>query len=129
MAIWYRNEDNSLSAAVFIQMAAQVWPGDYRPQAIQQALQRTINITAWDGEKLVGCVRILSDGYLFGTIPELLVLKEYRGQGIGRELMRRAAELSPTSLYFGAQPVAMVFYEKLGLQPSLPSFQIKKKRQ
>ena len=47
--------------------------------------------------KLADCVRILSDGCLFGTIPGLPVLKGYRGQGIGRELMRRAAERSPTS--------------------------------
>ena len=47
--------------------------------------------------KLADCVRIFSDGCLFGTIPGLPVLKGYRGQGIGRELMRRAAERSPTS--------------------------------
>ena len=44
----------------------------------QLALSKTINITAYDDGTLVGCLRILSDGYYFGTITELLVLPEYQ---------------------------------------------------
>lgn len=76
-----------------------MWPGSYDNERMQKAIDKTINITAWDHDKLVGCIRILSDGYLFGTISEILVLKEYRKQGIGRELMDRAADISPTSLF------------------------------
>ncbi|WP_334259594.1 GNAT family N-acetyltransferase [Intestinimonas butyriciproducens] len=42
---------------------------------------------------LVGCLRILSDGYYFGTITELLVLPEYRRQGIGSKLLHPAQRL------------------------------------
>lgn len=127
--ICYINDDKQLQAETFIKMANQVWPGTYDEDNMQKALARTINISAWDDGTLVGCIRILTDGYLFGTITELLVLKQYRGCGIGRELMRRAAEISPTSLFFGAQPEAAGFYEKLGIEKSLQSFVIKKKRQ
>ena len=41
---------------------------------------KTINITAYDNEVLIGCLRILTDGYYFGTITELLVLPEYQKQ-------------------------------------------------
>ena len=34
------------------------------------ALSKTLNITAYDGQVLVGCLRILTDGYYFGTITE-----------------------------------------------------------
>lgn len=126
--IHYMNDDKRLQAAIFIEMADQVWPGSYDAELMQKAIEKTINITAWDQGKLVGCVRILSDGYLFGTISEILVLKEYQKQGIGKELMRRAVEISPTSLFFGAQPEAEGFYEKLNLRKSLQSFMINKTR-
>ncbi len=124
--IHYINDDQNLQAAVFLAMANQVWPGSYDDRLMEAAIHKTINITAWDQGKLVGCIRILSDGYLFGTITEILVLKEYRRQGIGRELMRRASQVSPTSLYFGAQPEAEGFYEKLGIEKSLQSFYLRK---
>ena len=126
--IQYVDDDKNLNADIFIEMANQVWPGSYDTQLMQEAIDKTINITAWDHNKLVGCVRILSDGYLFGTISEILVLKKYQKQGIGKELMRRAIDISPTSLFFGAKPEAEGFYENLKIEKSLQSFHIKKER-
>ena len=122
--IRYINDNQELKADIFIEMANQVWPGSYDNERMQKAIDKTINITAWDHDKLVGCIRILSDGYLFGTISEILVLKEYRKQGIGRELM----DISPTSLFFGAQPEAEGFYERLNIEKSLQSFMINKSK-
>lgn len=124
--IHYINDDKNLRSDIFIEMANQVWPGSYDTELMQKAISKTINITAWDNDKLVGCIRILSDGYLFGTISEILVQREYQKQGIGRELMRRAIDISPTSLFFGAQPEAEGFYEKLNIEKSLQSFYVSK---
>lgn len=90
------------------------------------ALDKTLNITAYDGERLVGCLRILSDGYYFGTITELLVLPEHQKQGVGSKLLQLARENTPTMLYFGAQPDAEGFYEKNGCKRSLDSFVIER---
>ena len=46
-------------------------------------------ITAWEGEKLPGLVRAISDGRTIAYIQDILVLKAYQGQGIGAELIRR----------------------------------------
>ena len=73
-------------------------------------------------------MRVLSDGYLFGTIPEILVLPDYQRHGIGKRLMELAFETSPTSLFLGAQPDAAPFYEKLGYEKSVQSFSKKKPR-
>lgn len=89
-------------------------------------LSKTMNITAYDNEALVGCLRILSDGYYFGTITELLVLPEYQGQGIGSRLLQLAKENTPTVLYFGAQPGIEHFYERNGCKRSLQSYIIEK---
>ena len=77
---------------------------------------------------LVGCLRILSDGYYFGTITELLVLPEYQKQGIGSELLQLAKDNTPTMLYFGAQPGIEIFYEKNGCQRGVQSFTIERKQ-
>jgi len=54
------------------------------------ALTRTTNIGAWDNDRLVGAVRVLTDGYFVATVPEILVDPDYQRRGIGRELMSRA---------------------------------------
>ncbi len=120
----YMVDDNRLDASVFIPFADQVWPGEYDKEKTQDALSRTMNITAYDGSQLVGCLRILSDGCFFGTITELLVLPEYQGRGIGSRLLQLAKEHTPTVLYFGAQPEAEAFCEKNGCKKSLQSYQI-----
>lgn len=122
----YRINDQRLTAAAFIAFANHIWQGDYDLEKTAAALSKTQNITAYDGDKLVGCLRILSDGYFFGTITELLVLPDYQKQGIGSKLLQLARENAPSLLYFGAQPGLESFYEKNGCQKSLQSYIIKK---
>lgn len=125
----YKADDKELNSTVFILFVNQIWPGDYDSGKTQAALSRTMNITAYDGGTLVGCLRVLSDGYYFGTITELLVLPAYQKRGIGSELLRLAREHTPTTLYFGAQPGVEPFYEKNGCRKGLQSYVIPKKRQ
>ena len=124
----YKNNDKGLEASAFIAFVNQVWPGNYEMEKTQKALSKTLNITAYDGTRLVGCLRILSDGYFFGTITELLVLPEYQRHGIGSKLLRLAKENTPTMLYFGAKPGLEAFYEKNGCGRSLQSYMIEKSR-
>lgn len=100
MITYYKVNDKGLDAIRFTTFAAKVWPGDYDIDKTQIALSKTLNITAYHDERLVGCLRILSDGYYFGTITELLVLPEYQTQGIGSKLLQLAKENAPTMLYF-----------------------------
>ena len=125
----YIVDDQNLDVSAFISFVNQVWPGSYDLEKTRGALSRTLNITARDGEKLVGCLRILTDGYFFGTITELLVLPEYQKKGIGSKLLQLAKENTPTTLYFGAQPGVEEFYEKNGCQKGFQSYTIRKKRQ
>ena len=118
----YHVDDRALEAEEFLGFASRVWPGDYDVEKTRAALTRTLNITARDGGRLAGCLRILTDGYFFGTITELLVLPEYQGQGVGSALLRLAGEHAPTLLYFGAQPGVEGFYEKNGCKRSLQAY-------
>ena len=59
----YRVDDKQLNASDFLSFVNQIWPGSYDAERTQSALAKTLNITAYDGAKLVGCLRILSDGF------------------------------------------------------------------
>ena len=124
----YIIDDRQLDAAGFIAFVNKAWPGNYDEDKTSIALSKTINITAYNDGMLVGCLRILTDGYYFGTITELLVLPDYQHRGIGSKLLQLAKENTPTTLYFGAQPDAEKFYEKNGCPKGFQSFTISRKR-
>ena len=46
-------------------------------------------VCAYDGERLVGSGRIVSDGVHQALICDLIVLPEYQGRGIGSEILTR----------------------------------------
>jgi len=110
-------------ARAFIGLAQLVWPRDYDEDAARGALAHTINIGAWDGDTLVGSVRILTDGYFFATIPEILVAPTYQRRGIGEELMQQAVRRAPRNkVAFGAQPQSAAFFSRIGCEQKLTGF-------
>jgi ribosomal protein S18 acetylase RimI-like enzyme len=71
--------------------------------------------------KIVGMGRVISDGYSDAYIQDVVVLKEYRGQGIGRELILRLTEFCKNRkigwIGLVAEPGTRGFYETLGYRP------------
>jgi predicted GNAT family N-acyltransferase len=117
MSVEYRNGETALTVDAFIALARKIWQRDYDAAKTAAALKSTINIGAWSGDRLVGSVRVLSDGYFFNTVPEVMVDPEFRKHGIGRELMKRALEASPGGvLFLGAQPGNERFFEQAGFR-------------
>ncbi|MCC6245240.1 MAG: GNAT family N-acetyltransferase [Gemmatimonadaceae bacterium] len=122
-------EARALSVEAFLALANLVWPRAYDASRAASALARTINIGArGEGGQLLGCARILTDGYFFGTIPEILVHPQWQRRGIGRALLDVAWEQSPTGLFFGAQSGNEPFFERCGFERGLQSFQRRKPR-
>lgn len=117
MSVEYRNGETALTVESFIALARKIWQRDYDAAKTAAALKSTINIGAWSGDRLVGSVRVLSDGYFFNTVPEVMVDPEFRKHGIGRELMKRALDASPGGvLFLGAQPGNERFFEQAGFR-------------
>lgn len=71
-----------------------------------------------DDAKAMGTVRLKPLEDLVMKIQRMAVLKEYRGQGVGRQLMlyaeKVARAMGATTLLLGAQVQAIPFYESLG---------------
>jgi len=74
-------------------------------------------VSAWDGERLIGAVRVLSDKMFRSIIYDLLVLPEYQKQGIGKELVKRCIAHYPDSEWL-VQTTEKIYgyYEKLGFK-------------
>lgn len=48
--------------------------------------------TAFDGRRLVGFARAISDGVANAYVSTVCVLPDYQGRGIGREIVRRLVQ-------------------------------------
>jgi ribosomal protein S18 acetylase RimI-like enzyme len=74
-------------------------------------------VSARDGELLVGFARAISDGVTNAYVSTVAVLPEYRGRGIGAELVRRLLEGKDTIRFvLHAAPGVQDFYRKLGFE-------------
>jgi len=79
-------------------------------------INSAIVISAWVEDKLVGCVRVLSDRMFRSIIYDLAVMPEFQNQGGGKELMRRCMECFPGSEWLVETETAAGFYEKVGFK-------------
>ena len=90
---------------------------------LRQALMLTTNIGAWDGHRLVGAIRLLSDGYEWTVVTDIVVDPAYRRRGIGRELMHRAAAAASGKFAVARIPPGTEgFFRRLDALPSYDGF-------
>lgn len=74
-------------------------------------------LTAWDGERLVGISRALSDFSYATYLSDLAVRVSHQRRGIGRELIRRTQAAAPqATLILLAAPAAEDYYPRIGLR-------------
>lgn len=108
------------------------WIGEGETEAMRAAftlpfLNSTLVISAWDGGRLVGAVRVLSDGVVRSVVYDLVVAREYRGRGIGSELLRRCIAHWPGSEWLIPTEAHIAsFYERLGFERSGDVFMLRR---
>lgn len=74
-------------------------------------------ITAWRGDRLVGCVRVLSDFVYRAILCDVIVHPTYRRQGLGRLLVEQVTghpRLARVQKFTLLTSTARSFYERLG---------------
>lgn len=93
--------------------------GEITPQMLENFnlpfINSTFVVSAWDGEALVGCIRVLSDKMFRSVIYDLAVLPDYQGKGIGTQLVKRCIKQIPDSEWFVETTQERAsYYEQLG---------------
>ena len=75
-------------------------------------------VTAWDGDRIVGIARTLTDFSYVGYLADLAVRASYQHRGIGTELIQRSRDLmgSRSMLVLLAAPKAAEYYPKIGFR-------------
>ena len=118
--ITYRT-GNDLDLDDFIGVYRESTLGERRPvndRAIMSSMlqQADLIVTAWDGIKLIGISRTLTDFANVAYLADLAVHTEYQRSGIGRTLVQKTQdELAPTcSIVLLASPKANAYYPKIG---------------
>jgi ribosomal protein S18 acetylase RimI-like enzyme len=93
------------------------------PARLRQAMMLTTNYGAWDGNRLVGALRVLSDGYEWTVVTDIIVDPAYRRRGIGRELMNRAASKAAGRFAVAQVPPGTEgFFRRLEALPAYDGF-------
>lgn len=90
-----------------------------RPEAFADMLRHAnLTITAWDGARLVGIARSLTDFSYVAYLSDLAVDAAYQRRGIGRRLVEETrARLAPECMIvLLAAPNANDYYPKLGFE-------------
>ncbi|MDB5261677.1 MAG: family acetyltransferase [Adhaeribacter sp.] len=120
--ISYR-QGNHLDLDAVIQLYRASTLGERRPVDDRERMAAMLQhanlvITAWDGERLVGISRALTDFVYTTYLSDLAVHVDYQHQGIGKELIRRtkAATDPRASLTLLAAPAAEKYYSHIGFQ-------------
>lgn len=76
------------------------------------------SVGAWDGDKLVGFARAVTDSRFRAYIEDVLVLADYRGGGVGRQLLQMLLEslkdIHVVTLF--CQPKLSAYYSELGFK-------------
>ena len=72
-------------------------------------------VSAWDGERLVGIARSLSDFAFCTYLSDLAVRLSYQRQGIGRELVKLTQkEGKSATIFLFSAPAAKPYYPHIG---------------
>lgn len=87
--------------------------------AILRGSDHVVIVRTEDEGRVVGFVTAITDGVLTAYIPLLEVIEEYRGRGIGSELVRRLLDVIGPIYAVDAmcEPGLQPFYRHLGLAP------------
>jgi ribosomal protein S18 acetylase RimI-like enzyme len=120
MSMVYR-DDAEISVEAAIDLYRRSTLGERRPIDrpdifAQMLAHADITITAWDGDKLVGIARSLTDYGYVAYLADLAVDLDYQRQGIGKQLVAETEkQLGPDCMIvLLAAPQASEYYAKIG---------------
>jgi predicted N-acetyltransferase YhbS len=117
--ITYRlGNDLDLDAVIELYRASTLGerrPVDDRARMAAMLAHANLVVSAWDGDRLVGLARSLSDFSYCTYLSDLAVRPSHQRQGIGRELIRRTQQAGGRAqIILLAAPKAVDYYPRVG---------------
>lgn len=90
-----------------------------RPEMMRNAYEHSLYVLgAYDGEQLVGIIRVIGDGYSIIYIQDIIVLPSYQRKGIGAQLLKDVLNHYPDVyqkvLLTENEEKTVKFYESVG---------------
>ena len=120
MSIEYKI-NSPISTDQFISLLRESTLAERRPIEDRECMEgmvknSNLSVTAWEGEKLVGIARSMTDYHYACYLSDLAVDKQYQKSGIGKELQNiTQKQLGPKcKLILIAAPAANSYYEHIG---------------
>lgn len=109
--------------AVLNDLFAAAWP-DHHPCDFVALLRHALAyVCAYDGEHLLGFVKLAWDGGVHAFLLDTTVHPDARHRGIGQELVRQAAEAARAHqiewIHVDYEPHLHAFYTACGFRPTL----------
>jgi GNAT superfamily N-acetyltransferase len=111
---------NDVDLDLVIEVYRRSTLGERRPVDDRERMGRMLAganlvVSAWEGARLIGIARSLSDFCYATYLSDLAVDQAYQRRGIGRELVRRTQEAGdPATVFLFAAPKAVEYYPRLG---------------
>ena len=100
MAITYTEERSFTVQQVADLFLSVRWVVGKYPDRLYKALMNSSRvISAWDGDRLVGLIRVMDDSELVSFINYVLVHPDYQGHGIAGHLLEMVKEAYKSYLY------------------------------
>lgn len=125
----YYDASRSITEAEFIDLLNRSTLGERRPvndpKCIAAMLRHAdLLCTAWDGDKLVGVARSVTDFEFCCYLSDLAVDEAYQKRGIGKELiaLTKSRLGSKAFIILVAAPKAEGYYSKIGFDGHRPAW-------
>ncbi len=112
--------EKTMTADDVLPLFAQTdWAAKRTAAGIRAMLENTpVCLGVWDGERLIGFVRVVTDDIYRAVIEDVVLDEAYRGQGVGAEMMRvlmeRLAHIEEVALVCVDRMIP--FYERFGFE-------------
>ena len=92
--------------------------GNRDPAGLREVFGNSgVRCFVWDQQELIGAGRAITDGVRYAVIFDVVLLPEYQGRGIGKQIMAFLAERSKApNILLHAVPGKEAFYQKLGFR-------------
>ena len=117
--------ENVLTVTDFMKLYESAKWGKCREDIVQVSLKNSYaTFAVMDGENVIGMARLLGDGGMAFYLKDFVILPEYQGKGIGRELLEYVQNYIRNELKDGWQTTLELisakgkeeFYKKSGFE-------------